>query len=160
MLEDMKSHGGPMEEAFMGVMRMSHASFNDSGVIDPRELIDFVVTELKRKNFSQGTVTLYLKWEDMPGSATRVMWVGEDDSIDWLGACSLPSSWDVKMPEDFASQGVYENLTVLDSKLEDLLSVARKSQLPKPKIVGCEQSLKLKTLRETDLESEMLDLLV
>ena len=65
MLEDMKSHGGPMEEAFMGVMRMSHASFNDSGVIDPRELLDFVVTELKRKNFSQGTVTLYLKWEDM-----------------------------------------------------------------------------------------------
>ena len=109
-----------MEKEFMGVMKMALASFNDSGAIDPRDLIDFVTTELKRKTFSQGTVILYLEQKEMP-FGDGIMWVGEDESIDWLGACSLPSSWDLKLPDQFLEQDAYESVRVFDSIFEDMM---------------------------------------
>lgn len=89
------------EEELRLVMEKANALFFSSlAEADPREVIDFVATELRDKLHINGELQLHLQGE--PGVIeASMMWVdptGPTGGDEWLAAFMIPKHWKLKLP--------------------------------------------------------------
>jgi hypothetical protein len=112
---------------------------------DPREVIDFVATELRDKMHLQGELQLHLQGE--PGVIeASMMWVdptGPTGDCKWLACFLLPKSWKLKLPVGHKARQLGNVKVVEFDGMFDVWAFGSK-------VSWCEVDLSRPTQRELD----------
>ena len=117
--------GGDNEQILINVMRKANALFfsppfaTPREAEDPREVADFIATELRLRSYCSGTIQLHLNNGNTEEfGSPSVMWVDNDakptSDDDWLACCTIPEHWELRLPAGHIDSASYHNVKVFD----------------------------------------------